>query len=215
MAFEAVRARMWRNRVPGETRVQLDYSEIISAYGESLTSPVEGRQGIPRSYHRLVMISLRDKKRIRAEVRDVMKRGGPTSGVNWPTLFQTVLDRYASHLEDPRCILCRSDTGPVEVVAAARHKLLVMLSPYMVLPQAKSWGVEPDDDRSERIYQACATHATAGIPGRGNFTKQLLARSIDRVQNEICSSLAGMWATALDSEGGAVFAEKMEAEGFM
>ncbi|KAF8609963.1 hypothetical protein BDV93DRAFT_517182 [Ceratobasidium sp. AG-I] len=236
-AFEAVRAGMWHNGPPGEARIRLDYSGIVSAYDETYTSLVESRHGVPRSRHRLGDISDQDKERLRAEAQEVLSPGRPAIRVNWPSLFQAVVDRHAERFEDLRYILRQSDADPVKTVAAARHRVLVMLTPYMVLPQIRPRQLRPsneeagssvgqsvlagtnsqsgpDSDWMTRIYNACAGYATAGILKRGELTMQeeRLARSLEGVQKAICSSLTGIWETAFDSEDQPVFAKRMVAD---
>lgn len=235
--FEAVRAGKWHSRSPGEARVRLDYSGIVSAYDDAYTSLVESRRGILRSRYRLGDISDQDRGRLVAEVQDVLNTGRRAARVNWPSLFQAVVDRYAERLENLRYILRQSDADPAKIVASARHKVLVMLTPYMVLPQAKPRqprhskeesrsSIEqsvlkgstpqtgPDSDWMTRIYDACASYATAGILDRSELATQeeRLAKSLDGVQKAICSSITGIWETAFDSEEKSVFAKRMVAE---
>ncbi|KAG9079768.1 hypothetical protein FRC06_007488 [Ceratobasidium sp. 370] len=235
VAFESVRAGMWHNRSPGESRIILDYTGVVSAYDEAYNSLVTSRQMVPRSKHRLGDISVDDWGRLKAEVHEVLARKHLPTQVNWQSLFQAVVDRYAERLEDLRHLLRRADLDPVELTAVARHRVLVMLAPYMVLPQANSgrareWPApqdlsqqsivstrstrsEPDDDWFERIYDACAGYATAGVRHKKDFTtqEQRLVASVNRVQSAICSSLTHIWSTAFDSEDKPVFAGKMVA----
>ncbi|QRV85933.1 hypothetical protein RhiJN_13951 [Ceratobasidium sp. AG-Ba] len=214
--FEAVRAGMWHNHSPGETRVLLDYSGIISAYDEEYKSLARGRRGLPRPEHRLSSISLEDRERIRREAHSVLTRAPRETKINWQPIFQSVLDRYGARLEDLNHTLYQ-ELDPVKVVATVRQKLLIILSPHMVLPQVKGRkklagkSSEPDNDWFERIYEACASHPTSGILDRSALTKQerLLASSIDGVQGEICATLTRIWRSAFDSEDRAVFAGKM------
>ncbi|KAG8748292.1 hypothetical protein FRC10_007682 [Ceratobasidium sp. 414] len=226
-AYESVRAGMWHNHSPGESRIILDYTGIISAYDETYTSLVTSRQMVPRSKHRLGNISIDDWERLKVEVHEVLARKHLPARVNWQSLFQAVVDRYAERLEDLRYLLRRTDLDPAELAAVARHRVLTMLAPYMVLPQANSGraressGIfstgsprsEPDDDWFERIYSACAGYATAGIPHKEDLTaqEQRLVASVNRVQSAICSSLTHIWSTAFDSEDKPVFAGRMVA----
>ncbi|KAG9127020.1 hypothetical protein FRC07_000996 [Ceratobasidium sp. 392] len=230
VAYESIRAGMWHNHVPGESRILLDYTGIVSAYDEAYTSLVKSRQQAPRAKHRLGDISAGDWKRLKAEVHEVLDRKRSSSRVNWRPMFQIVIDRYAERLEELRYILRRTDMDSVKIAAAARHKVLIMLAPYMVLPRVKTSSPiqgssqqsviggsnsqsEPDDDWLDRIHSACARFATAGIFYKSNLTvqEQRLAASLDRVQGAICSSLTHIWATAFDSEEKPVFARKMVA----
>ncbi|QRV85932.1 hypothetical protein RhiJN_13950 [Ceratobasidium sp. AG-Ba] len=235
ISYESVRAGMWHNGLPGENRVILDYSRIVSAYDDTYTSLVTARDGVPRSKHRMGSISSRDWERIQAEVHEVLIRDPSPAKINWQLLFQALTDRYSERLEDLRYVLRQSDLDPVEVVANARHKVLIALSPYMVLPRAKSDPVPelsrprnpseqsnfddknsrsgPDGGWFDRIYEGCATYATAGISQKSslNVQEQRLFSSIARVQSAICASLVHIWTEAFDSEEKPVFARKMIA----
>ncbi|KAF8609962.1 hypothetical protein BDV93DRAFT_462584 [Ceratobasidium sp. AG-I] len=226
--FECLRAGMWHNHSPGEGRVRLDYSGIVSAYSEEYTSLVKSRRGLPRTKHRLGGISAEDRKRLQAEAHEVLTRGSSLAKMNWSALFQGVIDRYADRLEELRYILRRPDIHPTQIVATVRHKVLIMLTPYMVLPQAKKSARSssvpneqvvlkqpgPDDDWFSRIHRACASYATAGITQRDSLTKQekMLAGSIDDVQGEICLTLTAIWSTAFDSQDKPVFAKHLVSE---
>ncbi|KAH7330653.1 hypothetical protein B0J17DRAFT_678991 [Rhizoctonia solani] len=219
--FEAIRAGMWHNHFPGESRIILDYSAIVSAYDETYTSLVHGRQGIPRSKHRLNSISAVDMARLKAEMEVVLKTERPPAAANWRSVLQDIVDRYAGRLEDLRYLLRRSDLKPAEIVAGARQKILVMLTPYVGLPQSKPGNAQantqrqqplytgshdasqesPDDDWLIRIYDACAQHLTVEFARQRRLTVQeeKLANSIDGIQGAICSSLTYLWAEAFDS----------------
>ncbi|KAJ1310735.1 hypothetical protein OPQ81_009257 [Rhizoctonia solani] len=233
-AFESIRAGMWHNHFPGESRIILDYSGVVSAYDETYTSLVHARGGIPRSNHRLNGISANDTSRLKSEIEEVLKTGRSPAAVNWRSLFQDIIDRYAERLEDLRYLLRRSDLEPQATVAKARQRILVMLTPYMGLPQTKFSGARvnpgeqqilyagshnarkssPDDDWLIRIYDACAKHPTIEFFRQRGFTAQeeRLVKSIDTVQGAICSSLITIWATAFDSAEKPLFAERMVSE---
>ncbi|CAE6464458.1 unnamed protein product [Rhizoctonia solani] len=223
IAFESIRAGMWHNHFPGESRIILDYSSIVSAYDETYSSLVQGRQGAPRSRHRLNMISSSDKSRLKAEMEEVLKAGRPVASLNWRSLLQDVVSRYGERLEELRYLLRRPDLEAEAIMAKAREKILIMLAPYMLLPQSKPSSIQghtkdqhplyasshadttsqsgPDDDWLTRIYDACASHPTIDFARRRQLTTQeeRLANSIDAVHRAICSSLTTLWATAFDS----------------
>ncbi|KAG8695106.1 hypothetical protein FRC11_001733 [Ceratobasidium sp. 423] len=233
-AFESIRAGMWHNHFPGESRITLDYSGIVSAYDKAYTSLVHGRQGVPRSKHRLSNISTSDMSQLKAEMEEVLKTGRPAAAVNWRSVFQDIVDRYGERLEDLRYLLRRSDLEPENIMVKARQKVLVMLTPYMWLPRSKPDNVQantdgqqpfnvnshsarpndPDDDWFTRIYDSCAKHPAVEFAGRRKLTAQeeRLANSIDVVQGAICSSLTTVWATAFDSSDRPLLAKHMIAE---
>ncbi|CAE6416940.1 unnamed protein product [Rhizoctonia solani] len=230
-AFESIRAGMWHDRFPGESRITLDYSGIVTAYDETYSSLVYGRQGVPRSKHRLGDISSSDMSRLKSEMEEVLKTGRPPAAVNWGSVFQDIVNRYADRLDELRHLLGRSDMAPEEIVANARLKVLVMLTPYMGLPQIKVDSAQaeqhplrtgsnsanqrgPDDDWLTRIYSACAKHPTVEFARRRDLTTQekRLANSIDVVQGAICSSLTAVWTDAFDSGDKPLLARHMIAK---
>ncbi|KDN41395.1 hypothetical protein RSAG8_07510, partial [Rhizoctonia solani AG-8 WAC10335] len=232
--FEAIRAGMWHNHFPGESRIILDYSGIVSAYDETYASLVRGRQGVPRSKHRLGGISTGDMSRLKAEMEEVLKADRLRAVVEWRLVFQDIVNRYAERLEDLRYLLGRSDIDPEKVVASARQKILVMLTPYMAPPQSKPNSAQanieeqqplhtdsysasrnkPDDDWFTRIYNACAKHLTVEFARTRTLTTQeaRLANSIDVVQGAICSSLTAIWAEAFESADKPLLARHMIAK---
>ncbi|CAE6481521.1 unnamed protein product [Rhizoctonia solani] len=242
-AFEAIRAGMWHNHFPGEWRIVLDYSGIVSAYDETYESLVRARRGVPRVKHRLDGISPNDMARLKSEMEEVVQRERPLVAVNWRWVFQDIVDRYGGRLEDLRYLLGRSDLNPEEIVANARQKILAMLTPFIELPQSKPASAQtntenrlglstdsdsasqngPDDDWLMRIYDACAKHPTVEFARRRTLTPQetRLANSIDVVQVAICSSLTDVWAEAFGSGDKPLLARdmmvrwKVEVEGLM
>lgn len=218
--FEAMRAGMWHNHWPGEARIQLDYSGVVSAYDEVYTSLVESQRGVPRSRHRLREMSTRDKEHLKSEVRSVLLRKQSRATVNWSALFQGFINRYGDRLEDLRRILRHSGRSPPETAALAREKVLIMLTPHMVLPRAQPHSPHgssvppsqvasnqahltqsrPDDNWIKRIYRSCSGSPTVAVLRSDKLTKQerLLAKSINTIQNEICYTLTNIWLTAFD-----------------
>ncbi|EUC65650.1 hypothetical protein RSOL_450370 [Rhizoctonia solani AG-3 Rhs1AP] len=225
VAFESIRAGMWHNRFPGESRLVLDYSGIVSAYDESYTSLVRARKRrkVGRREDRLEGISMGDRERSKGEMESVLVRGRALGGavVDWRWVLQDMVDRYAGRLEDLRYLLGRSDLGHEEIVARARQKVLVMLTPFMGLPQSKPpiantkdqqpLQKDPDDDWLARIYHTCAKHPTVEFARRRTLTAQetRLANSIDVVQAAICSSLTDVWAEAFGSGDKPLLAREM------
>jgi hypothetical protein len=227
---------MWHNHFPGESRIIIDYSSIVSAYDEAYSSLVHGRQGVPRSMHRLNNISTGDKSRLKAEMEEVLKHGRPVASVNWRSLLQDIINRYSERLEELRYLLGRSDLGAEVIAAKARESVFIMLMPYMFLPQSRSSGSQadageqlplyaishaatagqsdPGDDWLIRIFDACANHPTVDF-ARGRQLKaqeERLANSVDAVHRAICSSLTTIWATAFDSGDKPVFSKRMIVE---
>lgn len=110
--FEAMYAGSWHNHYPGETRIQLDLSGLVSFYDTELVpSLVSARSGQERWDHRLLNISREDVARVRARLREVLTRPtGQSSGVDWLAVSRVVVDRYSERLEFVRYLLDSVDT---------------------------------------------------------------------------------------------------------
>jgi hypothetical protein len=105
--FEAHVAGDWHDLAPGETRVKLDYTGLVTLYDPTLSSLVEARQGKDRLHHRLEGISAADTARVHAELQSVLtrKQGSNGRGVDWRSIARIVVERYADRLEYLRFLL--------------------------------------------------------------------------------------------------------------
>ena len=207
-AFEAYLAGSWHDRAPGETRVSLDYSRIVTFYDTSLSSLVEARYGKDRLHLRLEGISEVDSERVRAELRAVLSRGRDGgSGIDWGSIARVVMERYAGRLEYLRFLLSPNATrttlvDKLEQAAVARAQLLVMLAPYITRvdipdrfpPSANiSWAAP--------IAQRCATTQTSHIP-LDILTPQeaRIHAAVENTLHEICRRLVLVWVEFFDIE---------------
>ena len=132
---EANFAGTWHDRAPGETRVHLEYTGLVTFYDTSLTSLVEARHGKDSLRFRLEGISVQDSESVRAELRTVLTRErGRGSGIDWGSIARVVVERYGDRLEYLRFLLSSNTTTHVdesERIGAARAQLLTMLTPYI------------------------------------------------------------------------------------
>ena len=101
VSFEAVNSGSWHNHFPGETRVQLDLAGLISFYDTQLVpSLVAIRAGQERWNHRAGNISSEDLLAVKSRLEAfLVKPPGLSSGINWKTLIQVIVDRFAGRLE--------------------------------------------------------------------------------------------------------------------
>jgi len=90
-----------REMYPGETRIMLDFSGLVSFYDTALVpSLVPRRVGLERWDHRGGGISSEDIERVQDRLAQALVRPPvPTSGIDWKTVLRMVVDRYASRLE--------------------------------------------------------------------------------------------------------------------
>jgi hypothetical protein len=205
--LEGYLAGMWHDRAPGETRVRLDYSGLITFYDTSLTSLVEARHGKDKLHRRLEGISALDSERVRAELQVVLTReqdGG--SGIDWGSIVRVVAERYADRLEYLRFLLSPNTTNTFanefERAAAARSQLLVMLVPHITTADVPK-GLPPSADLSwvAPIARRCETAQTSHIP-LGMLTPQeaRIHAAVENTLHEICRRLVLVWVEFFDVE---------------
>ena len=201
--LEAYLAGSWHDHAPGETRVRLDYSGLVTFYDPSLESLVESRYGKDRLHLRLEGISALDSDRVRSELETVLTREKDVeSGIDWGSIVRVVTERYAGRLEYLSFVLSpnTSFTNALEQAAVARAQLLVMLSPYITtaniprqLPASTNltWGAP--------VVQHCATTQTSYIPW-GILTPQevRIQAAVENTLHEICRRLVLVWAEFFD-----------------
>lgn len=70
-AFEVIDACSWHNKAPGETRVNVDYSALVSFFDPWLTSLVEARRNQTRKQYRILGISPADAADVRGQLVDI------------------------------------------------------------------------------------------------------------------------------------------------
>jgi hypothetical protein len=206
--FEALVTGGWHDFAPGETRVQLDYTGIITFYDPTLSSLVEAREGKDRMHHRLEGISAADTARVHAELRSVLTRkqgnSGSGSGVDWGSIARVVVERYADRLEYLRFLLSPNATftNAAGQAFAARAHLLVMLAPYLTTVDVPSAPASANASWLAPVVHRCATTQTSHIP-LGLLTPQevRIHAAVESTLREICRRLALVWVGFFDVEG--------------
>ena len=164
--FEATNAGSWHNRFPGETRVQLNLAGLVSFYDTGLApSLVDIRAGQERWDHRAQNISSEDLSAVKSRLEAILSRpSGLSSGIDWRTLVQVIVDRYAGRLELTRYLLNSSMTGPDEILDLAKKtqtQLRTMLTPYILFSVTPTDRSDKDElDWTIPIYKLCATTHT-------------------------------------------------------
>ena len=204
IGFEALNSGMWHNRSPGETRVKIDYSRVISFFDPILSSLTEARIGKSRDEFRLDAISETDSGYIQEQLEDVFTRGGQGSGIDWGSITQVIVDRYGKRLELLRYILQNPESkwDVTEQVAGVRSQTLIMLTPYMLvsaIPPNPTGPVDPS--WVSPVVDHCASTHTAWAP-RSLLTPQenTIKAAVEEVLSRICGVLGGIWVDAFDSE---------------
>ena len=203
-AFEALNSGMWHNRSPGETRIKIDYSRVISFFDPALTSLVEARAGKSREDFRLDEISKADTKYVLDQLTDIFTRDGQGSGIDWGSITQVIVDRYGGRLELLQHILQNpgSKRNVTEQVAEARSQVLIMLTPYMLTsaippnptgPVDRSW-IDPV------VKQCASTHTAWASETLLTPQEKVIKRAVEEVLSQICGVLGDIWLDAFDSE---------------
>ena len=204
--FETVNAGSWHNRFPGETRIQLDLSGLVSFYDTQLVpSLVAVRAGRERWDHRAQNVSSADVSAAVSRLEAALIRPSElSSGIDWRTLIQVVVDRYAGRLELIRHLLDSSATNTEEIFDLANKtqtQLRIMLTPYLLISATPT---DPSDkdilDWTIPIYRLCATiHTDFMESGLDSLTdsERLLLQAVRGTSREICRVVTKMWAAGV------------------
>ena len=220
-SFEVLNSGMWHNLSPGETRIKIDYSRVISFFDPVLSSLARARIGKSREEFRLEGISEIDSKYIREQLNDMFTRGGRGSEIDWGSITKVIVDRYGKRLELLRHILQNSESkrNVTEQVTEARSQTLIMLTPYMLvsaIPPNPTGPVDPS--WINQVVKHCASMHTAWAP-ETLLTPQenVIKAAVEEVLSKICGVLGGIWVDAFDSEKATVgdlerFLEKWQSD---
>ena len=201
--FEVINAGMWHSRPPGETRIKIDYSRVVSSFDPALSSLVDARAGKSRGKFRLEEISKADTKYILDQLTDIFTRDGQGSGIDWGSITQAIIDRYAGRLELLRHIFQNPESkrSVTEKAAEARSQVLIMLSPYMLtsaIPPNSAGPVDPS--WIDPVVKLCAsTHTAWGPDGFLTPQEKVIKGAVEEVLSRICGVLGGIWVEAFGS----------------
>jgi hypothetical protein len=208
-SFEVMHSGSWHNRYPGESRIVLDLAGLVSLYDVALApSLVPVREGLERLDHRVLGISSEDISRVKKELIQVIGRSDPGSGVDWKTLTNVIVDRYADRLELTQYLLNFTSSDSQELLQQAtlvQTQLRVMLTPYLlddiIVPSADTLGLHPSQWASP-IFRLCATTHTIMMINRiplMTSSERLLLKAIEETTREICRVTTNMWAVGVMS----------------
>ncbi|KZT04746.1 uncharacterized protein LAESUDRAFT_784406 [Laetiporus sulphureus 93-53] len=132
IAGEVWHAGSWHNAFPGDMRVHVDLSSMITFFDPAFRSLIEPRRSRQREDYRLLNISKKDIAAAQMEVDHVLRRdSGAGSGFDWQSLAQVIQDRFSDRLPYLHYLLRQPITNASEQVADVRQQLIVSLIPYM------------------------------------------------------------------------------------
>jgi hypothetical protein len=200
--LQAVQAAAWNNFYPGETRVKLDYTRLISFYDPSFTSLVHAREGITRDHHRLTNISREDHKTAMGQLEDDLRREDPgMSVVDWSTLIRTIMDRYADRLYFLKELLSPQKvqrTNHTTAASSVREHVMMMISPYLIYGALPVETGDQDGSWTAPITHQCSSQLTVLIKPEALVRSELMIKhAVEGVLHRICSTLTDVWVDAL------------------
>jgi hypothetical protein len=203
LQYRSIEAGRWHNTYPGETRVKLDLSRLISFYDTNLfPSLVFARFGQERWKHRLQELNTVDLKTFQARLREILKQSDHAgSGVDWSTLIHVVVNRYAERLEILHHLLNTTSTAQHAKRAQGHlRSMVVQHILYTSMPSSESTNYS----WAAPVYEDCATTHTRYISSapslsvRMSKSESLILHSIQEVSKEICRVVVGMWAGGVE-----------------
>ena len=204
--FEVITAGSWHNRFPGETRIQLDLAGLVSLYDTQLApSLVDIRARQERWDHRVRNISSEDLATAKSRLEATLIRPeGLSSGIDWGTLIQVIVDRYAGRLELVHYLLNSSVTDPNEILDVANKaqtQLRIMLTPYLLFSATPTDRSDKDElNWTIPIYKLCATTHTYSMESNLDSmtsSEKLILQAVRGTTREICRVVTKMWAAGV------------------
>ncbi|KAJ7280327.1 hypothetical protein C8J57DRAFT_1175054 [Mycena rebaudengoi] len=192
--YSFIQSSTWHDRPPGETRIQLDLSHLISLYDVALApSLVSQRLGKQRHEHRVLGIAAEDIDAVMHRLR-TMQKSPSESGINWSSLFQVIIDRYAQRLEVLQSTLKSCDD----------HKRAFRILRTMLMPYLLHFAVPPHTTAGNSwaapIFRQCAqTHTSfmSSLESKLTASERLLRNAVEETNREICRTLVRMWASGV------------------
>jgi hypothetical protein len=203
-------AGSWHNHYPGDSRIVLDLTGFISLYDTELApSLIPVRADLERWDHRVLGISSEDISRVMRRLTEVVSRPSPMgSGIDWKTLINVIVDRYADRLELMQYLLDYTSSDSQEFLQRtklAQAQLRVMLTPYLlystVVPNANTSGVNASQ-WAYPVFRQCATTHTSELTAHMHLmtpSEHLLLKAVKETTREICRVTTNMWVTGVMS----------------
>ncbi|KAJ6589070.1 hypothetical protein B0H19DRAFT_1102779 [Mycena capillaripes] len=188
--FSFIHSSAWHDHYPGEIRIHIDLTHVISLYDVALApSLVSRRYGQTRRDHRILGIDARDTRAVIERVQAI-PASPSKSGIDWRALFQVIRDRYATRLEALQSVLLE-DTSPQRAFGVVQTSLVAYRLHSAVPPTGS------DTTWAAPFFQLCATTHTHFIESiRPDLTasEHLLLTSAQETIREICRTLVKIWA---------------------
>ncbi|KAG7100136.1 hypothetical protein E1B28_001916 [Marasmius oreades] len=202
--FELVHSTSQHNHYPGETRVKLDLSRLVTLYDTALWLPSTPAPLESDRFDHRAASPWMDVEAFRRRVRDALgegRREEKNSGVDWSALMNVILKRYGTRLETLRYILDHRPTSQLElgdIAAKAFTQLDVMMTPYIMADAIhhRNSSSNTDWEWTSSIYEMCSNSHTDFIRKLDRSLTQserLLLKAIRETTREICRVLVKAW----------------------
>ncbi|KAJ7762140.1 hypothetical protein B0H16DRAFT_1368950 [Mycena metata] len=197
--FDVIHSGSWHNRYPGDRRIKLDLTQLISFYDTALVpSLVARRLNLERWDHRLLGIIPVDVAAVMARLTQVHASPlQPGSGVDWDTLFKVIVDRYEDRFEMVQYVLNSTSDDALATAKNAMALFRVMLQPYILHATVP---VGSDNAWAAPVFKFCATSHTEYIRrsltlfNKLTLSEELLLNAVEETNREICRVVVRAWA---------------------
>ncbi|KAH9481856.1 hypothetical protein JR316_0006386 [Psilocybe cubensis] len=204
-AYRLLESGTWHNHYPGETRIKLDYSRLISFYDTSLFPNLHSsRAGKDRRAHRLDKITTQEVNRFKARLDALLTQGSsdPGNGLDWNSLQNVVVTRYAERLELLHYILssANGNTDYNATLKQAHRQVSSMIAPYLLWSSLSNMPTTlgTNHDWALPVYKQCSDAHTRDLEQFNlAISEQLIVKSINGVSKQICTALVGIWAEGM------------------
>ncbi|KAJ7661249.1 hypothetical protein B0H17DRAFT_953668 [Mycena rosella] len=198
--FEVIHSGSWHNRYPGDRRIKLDLTHLISFYDTALVpSLVEKRLNQERWDHRLLGITTDDIAAVMGRLAKAYTGSAEAgSGVDWDTLFKVIVDRYDERFEMVRYVLNTTADDALVTTKEVMGHFRVMLTPYILHTARPRTGA--DNAWAVPVFKLCATAHTvyirrnAPLSAKLTASERLLLNAAEETHREICRVVVRMWA---------------------
>ncbi|KAJ7025557.1 hypothetical protein C8F04DRAFT_133512 [Mycena alexandri] len=199
-SFDVIHSGSWHNRYPGDRRIKLDLTQLVSFYDTALVpSLVARRLNLERWDHRLLGITSADVAAVMARLTQAYTYPPQTgSGVDWDTLFKVVVDRYDDRFEMVRYVLNSTSDDTLVTAKKAMSHFRVMLQPYILHSAVP--GSSIDNTWAAPVFKFCATSHTEYIwrsptlLAKLTASEELLLNAVEETNREICRVVVHTWA---------------------
>ncbi|KAH7924173.1 hypothetical protein BV22DRAFT_1130017 [Leucogyrophana mollusca] len=204
--FEMMNGGHWHNRYPGDERIHLDLTRLISFYDTELVpSLVAHRVGQERWDHRLQGADAIDIAAVRMRLSKALSEHHDGSGVDWRTLYRVIIKRYADRLELLQYLLGETNSNfgrhqdEKERASKIQLQLRIMLTPYILhssIPTHSLSSPATGLTWAEPVFRECATTHTATIVSEFGSaltsSERLMLRAAQETSREICRVVVQM-----------------------